>query len=604
MSKLFIIDGNSYIHRAYHALPPLTNSRGEPVGALFGFTRMLVKIIRKEKPDYMLVCFDSPQPTFRHEEYKEYKATRKETDEDLRRQLPLSRDVVEGMGLNYVAEPGLEADDLIAGAVEKFGREKDLDIFIVSGDKDIYQLVGDKVFVYNEPKNRVFDAAGVREIFGIPAGNITDYLALAGDSSDNIPGVRGIGPRTAVQLLSEFPSLDKIYSNLESVPPKIREKLEAGRDNAFLSRKLAVLARPEIKMSRDDLALGEWQTEKLVKMLERFEFTSILKEIDLPVCKAVSGEVITSGDRLKEIIKEITNMQIFNAILIQKDNNDLGIVFGGENNYFLPFGEMQESLFGERDRDMIRLFKDLIENGNVRKDSGDLKKLLRFFRARGIEMKGLHADTGILSYLVNPERDHSLGRLAAEYLQSRLEEPEDVSGTPAFAYASLDILRRVTEPLFRELENAGLGRLYRDVELPLVRIIAEMEDRGVLVDLDFFGEFSKKVSAELSGIEDKIRALCGKECNLNSPKQLAEVLFHKLNLPVIKRGKTGPSTSEEVLIELSALHPLPGLILQYREVEKIRSTYVDPVWDLVGEDGRLHPTFHQNVTATGRLSSS
>jgi len=595
VKKFFIIDGNSYIHRAFHALPFMVSKDGFPTNALYGFTRMLLKIIDKEKPYYIVVCFDRPEPTFRHKEFKDYKATRPEIEMDLKKQIKEAPLIPEALGIRYIAEPGFEADDIICGMVNKFKKE-DIEIYIVSSDKDTYQLVGDGVFIYNEMKDMVIGEREVKKIFGVKPEQIIDFLALTGDSSDNVPGVKGIGPKTAVNLLKKFNSVEDIYNRIDEIEEKIKEKLLKDKEKAFLSLKLVKLEPVNIDFFLKDFIYKGPNKEKARQVFEKFEFKSLLKNFIPELRYDGKGRIIEDKEELVKIREEIERKKEMYLIYDKHKNLE---IFGikAEKTYIIKFGG---EIFLSIKKNDLKIFKDVFENEKIKKSSTNMKNVYKFLRSLDIELKGVHFDLDVISYLINPAKSNETGELFEEYLKKKIVA-EDIQNRN---FIFLENLNEMEKKLLEKLKDEEMTELYFEMELPLIEILVKMEDRGIKVDKEFFKEFSEKIKSEIESAKKEIFEFTGESCNINSPKQIAFVLFEKLKLPIIKKGKTGPSTSEEVLKELSNVHPLPELILKYRELQKLHSTYIEPLYLSADKNSRVHPNFNQTKTQTGRLSSS
>lgn len=617
--KLYIIDGNAYVHRAFHALPMLTNSRGQVINAVYGFTRILLKIIKRDKPDYLAVCFDSPALTFRHKEFADYKATRKETPFELKNQMSMAHEVVESFDIPLYRVPGYEADDLIATIVAQLKKE-DVEIVVVSGDKDVFQLIGEKVKVLTEPKEVLFDMQGVKEKFGFLPECMRDYLGLCGDTSDNIPGVKGVGEKTATTLVNQYCTIENMYAHLNEIAPKIRNKLESSKDVALLSKKLVTLAHDApIKVSLEQLESKPFDREKVLSLLNKYEFKTLIPElIEHRLEEGASYELVTAGESLSALLAAIKEKEEI-AFKIEGDYSDpmkahlvgLSFCFEEKKAYYVPAEK----------KEILEKIRPVLEDEKIRKIGHNLKYDVLILRNEGITLRGISFDTMIASYVLNPSKfNHSLEDVAAEYLQIRLLPLTELIGkgikqiplgqVPAekvtqYAGARVDMAWRLKQIFSDELHSLALDKLFYEVELPLLFILADMEYEGIRVDVGYLKELSKDFAGRLQGLEKDIYSLAGEEFCINSPQQLSKILFQKLNLPVIEKTKTGPSTNEAVLRQLQNLHDLPKKIIRYRELAKLKSTYIDPIPQLInGRSKRLHTSFNQTVTATGRLSSS
>jgi len=628
--KLYLIDGNGYIHRAFHALPPLTNSSGQMVNAVYGFTRMILKILRQEKPDYVAVCFDFPAPTFRHKEFPEYKITRKETPDELKQQIPLAHKIVKALNIPVFEKEGYEADDLIGTLSENASREG-IETIIVTGDKDALQLVDESIKVLNEPKDIFYTEEVVKEKMGVSAQQITDLMGLVGDTSDNVPGVFGIGPKTATELIQEFSSIENLYQNLSRVKEKLREKLEKGREEAFLSKRLVTIVK-DVPLEVDVRAcrVGEFDREELLKLFRELEFKTLIVEL-LPQEEKhkVDYKGIFSGKEFETLLDELKEAPLFSLDLETTSPDPMrakivGISFALEP-YSACYIPLMHSYLGAPEqlekKYVLERLKHILENDSIKKYGQNIKYDLIVLKREGVDLSGIYFDSMVASYVLNPSKmNHNLDDIALEYLNYRTVpfseligkgkrattiDKVEVERVIPYASSDADIALRAAKIMERELGEKGLDKLFYEVEMPLVEVLAEMEMNGVVIDVDYIATLSRDFSLRLRELEKEIYKLSGQEFNINSPRQLSFILFEKLNLPVISRTKTGASTSEEVLLQLAEKHKLPQLIIEYRELQKLKSTYLDALPQMVNpETGRLHTSFNQTVTATGRLSSS
>ena len=600
MAKLYLIDGNAYIHRAFHALPPLTTSRGQEVGAVYGFIRLLLKIINRDKPDYIAVAFDSPGETRRHQLFSAYKINRPATPDSLRSQIPLAIRGAQLLGLAVFQEAGQEADDLIAAIVDKFRLDKKLEeIIIVSGDKDILQLVQDEspaVRVLNVQKDVLYDCQKVREKYGIGPAQFGDYLALIGDASDNIPGVKGIGPVTAAKLLDEYKTIEGIYQNLEKISPAIRERLIAGQNFLPISRQLVRLKTDGNVVA--DLPAYQRQPpgrEEVINFLKEMEFGSLLKEfLPEPDTENSRNEVaddivpITPAniDELVEPIKAAGRIIIVAYGLTENKILGMGLRFGGRSVYLAAGWEKLAGIFADE---------------KIKKVGHDLKLLGRSLSEQGIDFRGIDFDTMIAAYCLNPGKNFSrLAEVALEYLNEPIGEPNAQR-----AGRDLLVIEKLQNKLVDQLRAQNLDNYFSQVEIPLSTVLLEMERYGILIDRPYLQQLVNSFQDKITQLEKDIYQIAGTEFNLNSPKQLSFILFEKLQLPPQRKTKTGYSTDEEVLRKLAMVHELPARLLEYRHLQKLVSTYGVSLLNLVdSRTGRIHTTFNQAITATGRLSSS
>lgn len=641
---LYLIDAHGYLHRAYHALPPLTNSKGEPVGALFGFARMLTKIIRQNRPDRLVVCFDDAAPTFRHKAYAEYKAHRKEIETELKFQLPLARDLVEAWGLPQSVLPGYEADDLIATLAE-IGSKEGYAVVVVAADKDALQLVGGNIAVLNEQKGVRYDAEGVKKKYGIRPDQLVDYFALLGDSSDNVPGVPGVGEKTATHLIQSFENLDGVYSHLDEVKGSVKEKLRVHETEARLSRDLVVLDRhAPLTLSLGDCRVPENPSERLVQFLGRLEFNSLLSE---PT--AASGRT-PPQDVSAEKEGGRPGVRIVHTVLSEADLADLQKNVGSADQlavdvettgldpfvcalvgislavtpgeaWYIPVGHSYLGVPTQISLNSVRnVLAPFLAEASLPKIGQNLKFDSQVLARAGMPLSPISFDTLVASYCLNPGRQtHGLKALALDFLGESMTNIELLIGTGAkrttmdqvkiedaapYAGADAEVALRLKVLMEKQLKEKQLERLFYEVEMPLVPILSAMEEAGVALDVPYLTGLSKSFERDIAGLEREIHALAGEPVNVNSPRQLAVILFEKLKLPVVRKTKTGFSTDEDVLQKLSSQHPLPAKILAYRELAKLKSTYIDGLLEKVRDSGRVHTSFNQAVAATGRLSSS
>jgi len=581
--RLFVIDGNNYLHRAYHALPPLTTKDGRPVGALYGFVRMILSLVKKENPEYLLAVFDTPEPTFRHKEFPQYKATRPAPEDALVFQLKNMRGVVDMLGVKTFTAPGFEADDIIASVCKKF--ESTVKVFILSADKDVAQMINRDVLIYNEMKDKIIGEAEVLEKYGVSPAKFRDWLALTGDSSDNIPGARGIGPKSATKLLGAFSGVEEIYEKIGEVPANLKDKLLASRENVFLSKKLVTLLKDiPLDFALDDLSFRV-DEEKVKSVAGKWEFSSMLKgsaEIKREVDKVKYTDDVSLFSGSEEIAVRAVNSKNIRGFAV----SDM------EKAVFIPTSQSEFDFGGGK----TEAFAKLLADGNISIVTDDAKQLYKF--AGGAVSR--FTDISLMGYVLDSAPSQDIFHLAKKYLKENLPEPEDEkeqAKVTVLCFKLRDILRG-------ELAKKELNYLYGEVELPLAAILAKMEQWGVKLDCKVLEKLSLEMAVELTALQEKIFSLTGETFNINSQLELRRILFEKLNLPVKKKKKTGASVDAQVLRELSPLHPVCGEIIKYRTVAKLKSTYVDALPLLPGSDGRLHTDFNSTGTLTGRLSSS
>ena len=648
--RLYLIDGNSYIYRAFHAIRNLSNSRGFPTNAIYGFATMLLKIVREEKPDYLGVAFDSKGPTTRHEYYPQYKATRPPMPEGLVPQIPIIWDLVRAYRIPVIQQQGIEADDLLAAAARE-GLKHQLDVVLVSGDKDLLQLVGPHVVVLDTMKAQRWTPEEVEKRYGIGPERLVDMMALMGDAIDNVPGVRGVGEKTALELVKQFGTLEKLYAHLETVKGEARKKaLAAGREDAFLSRRLVTLD-PEVPVSvdLDELRPQEPDTAAALAIFREMEFSRLVRELgtgapesESASAGAEAGEhrpqaerpardyrLVFTRDELGALVHLLrasggfaVDLETTSLEPLRADIVGLSFSTAPHTAWYVPVGHRylgapQQLPLGE----VLDALGPLLTDAALLKYGQNIKYDALVLARAGIELAGIGFDTMVASYVINPTRhQHNLTELALEYLNEQVTTYKEVAGSGKkqvsfseveverardYSGEDADVAFRLTKLLAPKIDELGFHALFYDLELPLVAVLARMERNGVCIDSQRLRDGSKEADIQLQELMRRIWAIAGQEFNINSPKQLGEILFDKLGLPVIRRTKTGRSTDEDVLTRLAASHELPAEILAWRSLAKLKNTYLDVLPTLVNpETGRVHTSFNQTVTATGRLSSS
>ena len=633
--KLYLIDGSSYIFRAFFGVrQQLSTSNGFPTNALYGFINMLQKVIRDEKPDYLVVAFDSPDKTFRHKIYPNYKANRDAPPEELSRQFPYFEPLVKAYGLSSIRRPGFEADDII-GTLAKKGQQKGLDIVIVSGDKDMMQLISPHIYMLDTMKNKKFMDKEVVEKFGVQADKVVEVMGLMGDSSDHIPGVTGVGPKTAAELIRKFGSIESLYKRIDEVEKKnLKEKLERDKENAFMSRELVSIdTEMDLEFNSDLMILGKIDSVKLKKMFEEFEFVSFLEgmqdrtanslEVDRSEYKTILTEK-SFNDLIESLAKkksfafdvETTSKRPVWARLV-----GISFSFEGGNAFYLPLAHRYLGAPEQLEFEVVReKLKQIFEDKSIKKCGHNIKYDLIVMSNEGIALGGVDFDTMIASYLLNPSsRGHGLDALTMEYFGHKNLTYKEMTGTGSkeigfdevevgrateYAAEDSDMTWRLKGKLQPQLKDSTL-KLYKEIELPLLEVLAEIELNGVYIDRKHLTELSSKIDKKLLRLEKDIYVLADEQFNINSPKQLSVILFEKLKLPVVKKTKTGYSTDVSVLGQLALKHKLPEQVLSYRQLAKLKSTYVDALpGEIFKNTGRVHTSFNQTVAATGRLSSS
>jgi DNA polymerase-1 len=615
--KLVLIDGNSLVYRAFFALPALTNAEGRMTNAAYGFTSMLLKIMDEEQPDMLAVAFDLPGPTFRHERFPEYKATREKMPDELGPQIEMVREILEVMHIPTYEMEGYEADDVI-GTLAARGEEAGQEVLVVTGDLDELQLVSERVSVMMTRRGitdtKVYDPEAVRERYGFEPEQLPDFRALRGDTSDNIPGVPGVGDKTAASLVRKFGSLDEVMARLEEVKPaRVAGAIEAHGEVARRARELSVIVRDlPVEFDAEVLRVRPPDEERLADLFRRLDFRSLLARLAGPQEQPTTDhELVVEVNAAKQLAGALAKHEEVVVEPVAAEGPALEAGLHGVCVLGLGRGGEAAVVMGEG-RKLDRLLaplRELLESPDIRKVGHDLKRAALLLSRRGITLRGMSFDAMIASHLINPaRRSHDLGAVVFEHLaaggtpQLALGEEAD-AGAGALAARQVALLKPRLEARLGELELEGL---FAEVEMPLVGVLAEMELTGVAVDVDALAALGERLAARAKELEADIYGLAGEEFNIGSPKQLRQILFEKLGLPPdrTKRTKTGYSTGAEVLAGLSE-HEIAVKILDYREVTKLKSTYVDALPRLVNaETGRIHTSFNQAVTATGRLSST
>jgi DNA polymerase I len=581
--RLFLIDATAFCYRAFYAIRGLATTSGEPTNAVYGFLRILQKILKEQKPQLLGVCFDVSRKTFRHEKDAQYKINRPEMPNDLSSQIPVIKQIIRAYGIPIFEMEGFEADDIIATLSQK-AKNQGIPTTIVSSDKDLLQLVDDDILVLNPQKDEetIFDPLKVEEKFKLKPYQIVELVAFTGDAVDNIPSIKGVSEKKAVELVREFGSVEKIIANLDKIAPEkvqlaIRENIERIR----LNRELADLDKEmDLEFAPEKLAIKEPDHEELFKLFKRLEFKALLK--DLPI-----------ADKSEEIAVETLSPDEFEKLSEKSgemflEGRDLaGLTFAVKDKFF-KIDKLSQGVISA------------LADPGIKKIGHDLKTVKLFLKKEGLALEGLFFDTMIAAYLVNPSKSsYALEDAAWDHLA------KSVKAESLDCAQRLALIKELKTKLEKELENKSLHRLFSRIEMPLVEVLGEMEAEGIKIDLKLLKQLSKDLEIRLALLIESIYGLCGCQFNINSPKQLREVLFEKLKLRVIKRTKSGPSTDEEVLKKLAEEHELPKKLLEYRQLTKLKSTYVDALPEMVDEKtGRIHTSFNQTGTETGRLSSS
>ena len=671
-NPLVLVDGSSYLYRAFHAFPPLTNSAGEPTGAMYGVLNMLKSLISQVQPSHIAVVFDAKGKTFRDEMFEQYKSHRPPMPDDLRKQIQPLHDIIRALGIPLLVIEGVEADDVI-GTLAVAASKANQKVLISTGDKDMAQLVDDNIMLINTMNNTLLDREAVIEKYGIPPELIIDYLALMGDSADNIPGVAGVGEKTALGLLQGIGSMAEIYANLDKVAKlpirgakKLGDKLLAEKEMADLSYRLATIKTDvALDITPEQLTLGASNNDQLTEYFGRYEFKRWLNEVmngadsitnnneqptkinhyqatpalaqdnsdealpAIQIDRSRYETLLTEAD-LNRWVEKLKQAKLF-ALDTETDNLDymaanlVGISFALENGEaaYLP---LQLDYLGApktlEKTTALTLLKPVLENPTIQKVGQNFKYDLTIFARNGIDVQGVAFDTMLESYVLNSTGRHNMDDLAKRYLGHQTISFEEIAGkgknqltfnqiplekAAEYAAEDADVTMKLQQVLWEKLsKEPTLEKLFKEMELPLLGVLSRMERRGVLIDSDALFLQSNEIANRLSELEEQAYVLAGQPFNLASTKQLQEILFDKLGLPVIQKTPKGaPSTNEEVLEELAFSHELPKVLVEHRGLSKLKSTYTDKLPQMVNpQTGRVHTSYHQAVTATGRLSSS
>jgi len=641
-NRLLLIDGHSWAYRAFYGIPDLTSATGQPVGAVFGFWRALMIMMRSFPSDHVAVTFDASGPTFRHAMYAQYKANRSPMPEELRSQFPLIEQLLNELGVPVFSIPGVEADDVLATLATKAAK-CGLKSLIASSDKDLAQLVDDNISLLRpsgrgvDSSQKILDIIGVEAKYGVPPARIVDLLSLVGDSSDNVPGVPSVGEKTALKLLQQFETLEGVLSSADKVGNRrVSENLVAYADDARLAQELIQL--------KTDLDVGDVPSvcrlrgideDALASTLTKLGFSSSLAELGLePTVQAkpqtplvaTSYSAILTIDQLDTLVSDLKQANVLSIDLetTSRDPHQAGIVGIAISlqplvGYYIPIGHNTLDAPVQLDLDVaLAALRPFIEAEVPKLIGQNIKYDLIILRRYGLNPAGIQFDAMIASHLTQPEeRRHNLESIASTVLGCSVSSFNDVAGKDGlfaavpveeatnYAAEDAEIVQRLREPLLERLRAQNLMPLFESVEMPLVPVLATMESNGILLDSDILLEQGDEIRKELEILESDLFDIAGESFNPNSPKQVAEILFYRLGLPVLAKTKTGPSTSAQVLARLAELHPLPGKLMTHRELKKLLTTYIDQLPKTVNPNtGRIHSSFHQTATATGRLSSS
>ena len=602
MKRAILVDGNNLLFRSYYATAYngnlMKNSKGFPTNAIFGFINMINKIILEEKPEYMLVAFDKGK-NFRHEKYKEYKEGRIKTPDDLLLQFPYAKKVLENMGIKYLEVDNYEADDIIGTYARLADEDKNYDATIISSDKDLLQLISGDVNVklLKQKDYILMNEETFKEYYGVEPIKMIDLKALMGDVSDNIPGVKGIGEKTAINLIKEYGTLENLYENIDILKGKTKEKLIEDKDNAFFSKELATIYKKvPVPYTFEDLKINSCDTLSLKKLYEELEFNSFIKKLkENVVVSDCDGESVEYKENIQYSDVEKVDKPFAFYLELTSDNYHMGEIIGlsiydGVKSYYLTKDE-------------------IIKNKQIFKYAAytyDLKKSMVVLKKLGIDLTHVKFDTMIALYLLNKNVNDDISYVSNTY-GYKIKYVNDIrkNSLKRDIVLKSKFIYEIVEDLKIELEKFKLEKLFNEIEMPLIEVLAYIEENGMCVDRNILEDMKEEVSIKIDLVKNKIYNYAGVEFNISSPKQLGEVLFEKLNLPYgKKKGKTGYSTSHDILVKLRDLHPIINLILEYREMTKLYSTYLEGLGNYILEDGKIHTIFKQTIARTGRLSST
>ena len=636
VKSLVLIDGSSYLYRAFYALPGLTAPSGQPTGAIYGVLMMLHKLIKDERPNLLGIVFDAPGKTFRHELFPEYKANRARTPEDLIIQIEPLLAAIENLGLPLIRVNGVEADDVI-GTLAKEAEQRGMNTLIATSDKDFTQLVSDKITLLDTMKNRLTDRSGVIEKFGLPPEQIIDFLTLSGDASDNIPGVPTVGPKTAVKWLQQYSSLAGVIEHAEEISGKVGEALRESIPRLNLYQQLATIdCSLELDCTVDDLVIRESKDDELFAQFKNLGLHALIKQfsIEEPITKirrdTVYQGILTNKefeallDRLSRAEVTAIDTETTSLNYMQAEIVGISLAIVSNEAYYIPLMHEYDGVPNQLDREyVLQKLKPWLEDKEAKKIGHNLKYDSHIFANHGIELNGTDFDSMLESYVLNSTATrHNLNAVAKRYLNLDTTSYEDVAGKGAkqigfnqvsledairYAAEDADVSFQLHQTLHPKLMAINsLAKLYTDIEAPLLKVLQTIERNGVLIDESMLQKQSDQFAITLKELESKAYSLAGAEFNLNSPKQLQEILYDKLSLPILKKTPKGqPSTAESVLQRLAEDFPIVQTILNYRTTAKLKTTYTDKLPLMINQDtGRVHTSYHQAVTATGRLSSS
>ncbi|KLU75232.1 DNA polymerase I [Clostridium botulinum] len=620
--RLLILDGHSLMYRAFFALPPLTNKEGIHTNAIYGFIKMLLKMKEEIKPNYIVTAFDKKAPTFRHKEYEDYKAGRAKMPSELNEQFPIVKEILNKLAINIFEIDGFEADDLI-GTLSQFAEEKGIEVYIVTGDKDALQLATDNVKIVINKKGmsekEIYDRNRMIEEYEVTPTQFIDVKGLMGDKSDNIPGVPGIGTKTAFKLIKEYGSIENVLENVENISgKKMKQNLIEYREQAIFSKKLATICtNVPIEIDLEEIKSKEnYDIEGVRQLFESLGFKSLIQNIASSdnqeesqnneekieeINIKVESSNIETVDELSNLLSDIKDTVYFqvecvNENVYSKIEFNTIYIRNEEKIYVVNINKIKNENYDK----YLELIKKLFEDENIKKISHDIKNIYVILRKYDIDAKNFSFDTKIAAYLLQPSKsDYILRDIILEKLSINIHESDEEC-----KIKETYCIKEIYEKLQKEIKSANMEELFYNVELPLVKVLASMECEGFKIDKDRLTEIGEKFKVKIETLEKEIHEFADEDFNIKSPKQLGKILFEKLDLPVIKKTKTGYSTNAEVLEKLKDSHPIISKIIEYRQITKLDSTYVEGLKHVIDEDGKIHSSFNQTVTTTGRLSST
>ncbi|WP_010238405.1 DNA polymerase I [Clostridium arbusti] len=612
MERLLILDGNSLMNRAFYAIPALNNSEGLNTNAIYGFINMLFKMKEELKPDYIVTTFDKKAPTFRHKEYKDYKAGRKKMPPELAEQFPVVKELLEKLAINIFEIEGFEADDLI-GTLAYFSRDKGIEVYIITGDKDALQLADDNIKIVINKKGmtekEIYDKDRMLSDYGVTPKQFIDVKGLMGDSSDNIPGVPGIGEKTALKLIKEYGSVENVLMNIENLSgKKMKENLIEYREQAVFSKKLAtIITDVPIEIDLEAIKSKESFDVKAVRdTFQKLEFKSLISKLPMAEedIKASIDVEYTIVDTLEDLQKLASSIKDTMHILFENENenvyskSDIRKIYLNlkDKNYVIDYNKV----FIENSEETIKILKTVLEDKNIEKIIHSAKIPYTILGKLGISLKGLIFDTKIAAYLIDPSKsEYDLKGLIGDILNIDISDEDEL-----IKVKEVQCLKEIYKNLSEKIKSLNMEELFYTVEEPLIEVLSAMEKRGFKIDKVKLTELGEQFSEKIQQTQDEIYGISGEEFNISSPKQLGKILFEKLDLPVIKKTKTGYSTNAEVLEKLRDKHPIIDKITYFRQLTKLYSTYVEGLKNVIDVDDKIHSSFNQTVTTTGRLSST